>query len=113
MLAIIIIIARKGMYMQITKNQHYVPRFYMKYFSNIRNAGTKKEKVLISFYQFKDNILRENIPTTSVCSEDYFYGQDGKTENSLAEMAILKVSGNLLYIKLVELRQCCLTIGKW
>lgn len=74
------------MYMQITKNQHYVPRFYMKYFSNIRNAGTKKEKVLISFYQFKDNILRENIPTTSVCSEDYFYGQDGKTENSLAEM---------------------------
>lgn len=62
MLAIIIIIARKGMYMQITKNQHYVPRFYMKYFSNIRNAGTKKEKVLISFYQFKDNILRETYP---------------------------------------------------
>ena len=72
--------------MQITVNQHYVPRFYMKHFANIINAGTKKEKVLISFYQFKDNLLKNNIPTRSVCSEDYFYDQDGKIENALADM---------------------------
>lgn len=70
---------------QITINQHYVPRFYMKFFSNIKNEGTKKEKVLISFYQFKDNLLRDNIPTESICSEDYFYDEDGKIENKLAE----------------------------
>ena len=74
--------------MQITVNQHYVPRFYMKYFANIKNAGTKKEKVLITFYQFKDNLLKANIPTTSICSEDYFYDQDGKIENALANMEI-------------------------
>lgn len=72
--------------MQITVNQHYVPRFYMKHFANIKNAGTKKEKVLISFYQFKDSMLKENIPISSICSEDYFYDQDGKIESTLADL---------------------------
>lgn len=82
----IIIMVRQGRYMEITVNQHYVPRFYMKHFANIKNAGTKKEKVLISFYQFKDNLLKKNIPTSSICSEDYFYDQDGRIENTLADM---------------------------
>ena len=72
--------------MQITVNQHYVPRFYMKHFANIKNAGTKKEKALISFYQFKDSMLKENIPISSICSEDYFYDQDGKIESTLADL---------------------------
>jgi hypothetical protein len=57
----------------------------MKPFSIIKNEGTKKEKVLISFYQFKDNLFKDNVPTTSVCSEDFFYDEDGKIENKLAE----------------------------
>ena len=81
-----IIMVRQVRYMQITVNQHYVPRFYMKHFANIKNAGAKREKVLISFYQFKDDLLKENIPTSSICSEDYFYDQDGKIENTLASM---------------------------
>ena len=72
--------------MQITVNQHYVPRFYMKNFSNVKNAGTKKEKVLISFFQFKDNLFKKDIPTSSICSEDYFYDQDGGIEKPLADM---------------------------
>lgn len=86
--------------MQITKNQHYVPRFYMKPFSIIKNEGTKKEKALISFYQFKDNLFKDNIPTTSVCSEDFFYDEDGKIENKLAKKegkwgsAISKINHN-------------------
>ena len=60
------------MNLPVTKNQHYVPRFYMKPFSNIKNAGAKNEKVLISFYQFDNNILRDNVPTSSICSEDFF-----------------------------------------
>lgn len=71
--------------MQITRNQHYIPRFYMKPFSVIKNEGTKKEKALISFYQFKDNLFRKNVPTASICSEKYFYDQDGKIENNLAK----------------------------
>lgn len=72
--------------MQITVNQHYVPRFYMKHFANIKKAGTRREKALISFYQFKDNLFRKNIPTNSICSEDHFYDKDGKIENTLADM---------------------------
>ncbi len=71
--------------MQITKNQHYVPRFYMKPFSNIKNEGTKKEKNLISFYQFENNIIKDDIPTSSICSEDYFYDKNGNIENKLAD----------------------------
>ena len=74
--------------MQITVTQHYVPRFYMKHFANVKNVGTKKEKVLNSFYQFKDNMLKKNIPTSSICSEDYFYDQGGKIEKELANMEI-------------------------
>lgn len=72
--------------MQITVNQHYVTKILHEQFANIKNAGTKKEKVLISFYQFKDNLLKENIPTSSICSEDNFYDQDGKIETTLAGM---------------------------
>lgn len=86
MIVSIIIEARQGNHMQITVNQHYVPRFYMKHFSNIKNSGTKQEKVFISFYQFKDNSFKENVPTSSICSEDYFYGHDEKIEKTLSDM---------------------------
>lgn len=72
--------------MQITVNQHYVPRFYMKHFANVKNKDTKKEKVLISFYQFKDYVFKEDIPTSSICSENYFYDRDSKVEKMLADM---------------------------
>ena len=73
------------MNLPVTKNQHYVPRFYMKPFSNIKNAGAKNEKNLISFFQFDNNILRDNVPTSSICSEDFFYDNDGSVENMLAQ----------------------------
>lgn len=69
---------------QITVNQHYVPRFYMKPFSTVINEGTDKEKAFISFFQFKNEICKDNIPTTSICSEDYFYDKDGHIEDELA-----------------------------
>lgn len=71
--------------MQVTKNQHYVPRFYMKNFSEIVFPNSKKEKSFISFYQFDGDIKRESVPTTSICSEDFFYGEDGVTENELSK----------------------------
>lgn len=68
---------------QITVNQHYVPRFYMKNFSIIKGSG-RREKALISFYQFDDQLLKQNIPTKSICYKDYFYGEDGKIEKDFA-----------------------------
>ncbi|MCC0638338.1 DUF4238 domain-containing protein [Clostridioides sp. ES-S-0001-02] len=68
---------------QITVKQHYVPRCYMKNFSIVKDSG-KKEKQLIAFYQFNENLLKGNIPTESVCYKKYFYGEDGKIEKELA-----------------------------
>ena len=70
--------------MQLTVNQHYVPRFNLKPFCKVINPNTKKEKCFISFYQFKDELMIEGIPTTSICSEDYFYDEDGSIETALA-----------------------------
>lgn len=70
---------------QTTINQHYVPRFYMKNFSEVKNEETNKEKALISFYQFDKMIYIEKIPTKSICCEKYFYDEDGHIENKLTE----------------------------
>lgn len=71
--------------MQLTIKQHYVPRFYLKPFCEVKNIGTNKEKCFISFYQFKDKLIKEGIPITSVCSENFFYDNDGKIEKELAK----------------------------
>lgn len=70
---------------QITINQHYVPRFYMKPFAEVIRKNSNNEKALIAFYQFKDKIVKDKIPTTSICSKDYFYDKDGHIENKLAD----------------------------
>lgn len=71
--------------MQITKRQHYVPRFYMKPFSTINNKETKKEKVSISFFNISKDTVKDNVPIKSICAENFFYGKDGVTEKKLAE----------------------------
>ena len=65
-------------------NQHYVSRFYMRNFSTINGTG-KKEKVLITFYQFDGGLLKNKIPTKSICYEEYFYGEDGEIEEDFAK----------------------------
>jgi hypothetical protein len=69
---------------QITINQHYVPRVYMKNFGTIVNEGERNEKVFVSFYQFHDDLYKENIPTQSICYKSYFYGEDGAIEKDFA-----------------------------
>ncbi len=68
---------------QVTIDQHYVPRFYLKNFALVKGVG-RKEKAFISFYQFEDEFYKEHIPTKSVCYKEYFYGEDGKVENEFA-----------------------------
>lgn len=69
---------------QVTVDQHYVPRFYMKNFSDIIGGGSK-EKMLISFFQFNGELYREKIPVKSICYKNYFYGEDGVLEKKLAK----------------------------
>lgn len=96
--------------MQVTINQHYVPRFYLKPFCKVINPNTKKEKCFISFYQFKDGLTKEGIPTKSICSEDYFYDEDGSIENALAAK---ETEWALVFKKIIqgnELEECDLDL---
>lgn len=72
------------MSIKITEDQHYVPRLYLKNFATVISSG-KKERALVSFYQFDKSLLIEDIPTKSICYKSYFYGEDGKIEKDFSE----------------------------
>lgn len=49
------------------RDQHFVPRSYLKYFS---------ENNLISLYNFNDEKIIKKVPYASHCSENYYYGKN-------------------------------------
>ena len=69
---------------QLTEDQHYVPRFYIKLFSLIKQTK-KKEKGFASFYRFSDGLEKRDIPIESICYKKFFYGEDCSVEHSLAQ----------------------------
>lgn len=60
------------------KKQHYVPKFYMKEFSD--NEGK------FSVFNLDGNQLYEAVPYADQCYKNYYYGKDGLWENRLGEM---------------------------
>jgi len=60
------------------KNQHYVPQFLLRNFSN----NTKN----INLYNFKSDDFKKQVPIKGQCSEDYFYGKGKKTEEGLGSI---------------------------
>lgn len=58
-----------------TKNQHYVPQFYLRNFSE--DERSLKKAVLSSGKVFETSSIRGE------CSKDYFYGSDGYVERLL------------------------------
>lgn len=69
---------------QLTEDQHYVPRFYIKLFSLIKQTK-KKEKGFASFYRFSDGLEKRGIPIESICYKKFFYGEDCSVEHSLSQ----------------------------
>lgn len=59
------------------KNQHYVPRYYFKYFS--------KDEKRISLLNVKNGKTIKNAPIKSQCSKNYFYGEK-KVEDTLEKL---------------------------
>lgn len=66
--------------MKISKNQHYLPQFYLRQFSN---QLTRKQ---IGLYNLKGLYFIPNAPIKTQCSEDYYYGKDGELESLLAQI---------------------------
>ena len=59
------------------KDQHYVPRFYMKRFSNESN--------LVDIMRVSDGEVIKEVNYRSQCKKAYFYGSDLKWENQLSQ----------------------------
>lgn len=57
------------------KNQHFVPRFYLKNFSN------DKKKNFIGLFNIDSEVYIKNAKLKTQASRDYFYGKDGKVED--------------------------------
>lgn len=62
------------------KKQHYVPRFYLKYFS------INEEKKLIGIYNTIKEIFIEKGDLKNQAKENYFYDNDGKVEDVLSDL---------------------------
>jgi len=63
--------------MATNKNQHFVPRCYLKAFS--KNG----EGLSINLFNIDRRRLIQNAPVKHQCSKDYFYGNDHKLEDAI------------------------------
>ena len=62
----------------MTKNQHYVPHFYLRNFSS--------NKISIVLYRIKGKRPPvKNAAIKNICSEDYFYDRDNSIEAALSQ----------------------------
>lgn len=62
------------------KNQHYVPQFYLRNFSNNKNGKT------LSIYDVNTGFYFDQAGIKTQVSEKYFYGEDGKIEDALSKV---------------------------
>ena len=60
------------------KRQHYVPKFYMRHFSD--------DGKLFCIYDVKNKTVRPNVPLSKQCSKSYLYGTDIAWENYLQDL---------------------------
>jgi len=62
------------------KNQHYVPQFYLKNFSNNGEGKT------VNLFNPKKGLFVKGAPIKNQSSKNYFYGRDGKVEEGLSQI---------------------------
>lgn len=66
--------------MNKVKNQHYVPQFYLKNFSNDQN------EITVGLLNLKSNHFVRNATIENQSSKKYYYGEDGKIEEMLSNI---------------------------
>ena len=66
--------------MATNKNQHYVPRCYLRPFS------VKSSKVAINLFNIDRKKFIKSAPLKHQCSKDYFYGKDMQLEKAIKSM---------------------------
>ena len=64
--------------MNITKKQHYVPKFYLKYFA--------RDDKCFSILNINNYKIIEKAPYMNQCHEKYFYDKDNQYESMLSTL---------------------------
>ena len=59
--------------------QHYIPKSYLKNFAQCKGKG-KKEKCSVDIYLKREEIIRQNIPISSICYQKHLYTLQNKDE---------------------------------
>lgn len=62
------------------KNQHYIPKFYLRFFSH------QNDLKQIGIYNLKNHFFKQKVPLRHQCSKTFFYGEDEIIENFLSQM---------------------------
>lgn len=62
------------------KNQHFVPKHYLRQFS------INLDKNQIGLFYLEKKIFRNAVPIKSQAKEDFFYGKDGEIEEALSKL---------------------------
>ncbi len=65
------------------KNHHYVPQFYLRFFSSDRNLVERPKR--IHLFNIKGNLIKENVSIKDQCYKRKFYGDTEEVENILSE----------------------------
>ncbi len=65
------------------KNQHFVPKFYLKLFSF--NSNEKE----VGLFNINHTLFKERVPLKKQAKGDFFYGKDGKLEDWLSNLETL------------------------
>lgn len=66
--------------MEKKKNQHFIPRLYLKFFS------THSDNLNIGLYQLTNGFFKAKVPLKPQAKEHYFYGEDGVLEEQLSKL---------------------------
>ena len=72
-----VLIFQEIIQMATNKNQHFVPRCYLKAFT------VNAENLAINLFSLDRKKLIQNAPVKNQCSRDYFYGQDDRLETAI------------------------------
>lgn len=62
------------------KNQHYIPKFYL------RNFSFQLNKKQVGIYHVSSNFFFQQAKLKTQGSKDFYYGEDGKTEDNLSKI---------------------------
>src|ERR1043166_9568494 len=65
------------------KNQHFVPKLYLKQFS------VNNDNATIGLFHLDNNLFLAKVPLKHQAKETYFYGEDGYLEEQLSKLEAL------------------------